>query len=201
MINPEITCTVLNGGQSRRFGSPKFLARIGGLTLLERAIILAGSIGAETILAGTQPTDSLPLNLKIVPDYLLNSGPAAGIAAALGYIKTEWLAVIPVDMPFLNKLIYQELFNQKLDALIIAARSRSGLEPLVSIWNRQIHQTLQTWLRDGGRSLHHFFYSDFPEQKFREIEFLADTFYQPVECFTNINYSADLLRVESSPRG
>jgi len=197
VISSEIACAVLNGGKSSRFGSPKASARIGGISLLERALNLAVLVSPEVLIAGKQPSGTFPQGIKIIPDQFENSGPASGIVSALGTITKQWLAVLPVDMPFLTQNIYQALFEQRLGQQIIVARSRYGLEPLVSLWNRDSFPALQFWLKSGKRSLQHLLNSGDANLKVREIEFKSDDFYNPVNCFKNINFASDISEILS----
>lgn len=90
MADRELSGILLVGGTSRRFGSPKALARFEGETLAERAWRLLGEVCEERIVVGG--------------DGLADpgSGPVAAIAVGLRAATHEIAVVVPVDMPLLT---------------------------------------------------------------------------------------------------
>jgi molybdenum cofactor guanylyltransferase len=96
VADPELTGILLVGGASRRFGSPKALARLEGETLAERAWRLLGDVCAERIAVGR--LDGLPF--PALADE--GTGPVAAIAAGLRAAAHEVAVVVPVDMPLLT---------------------------------------------------------------------------------------------------
>lgn len=96
MANRGLTGILLVGGASRRFGSPKALARFAGQTLAERAWGLLGEVCAERVAVGR--LDGLPF--PALKDE--GTGPVAAIAAGLRSAAHDVAVVIPVDMPLLT---------------------------------------------------------------------------------------------------
>ena len=95
MADRELTGILLTGGASRRFGSPKALARLEGETLAERAWRLLGEVCQERIAVGR--LEGLPF--PALADE--GSGPVAAIAEGLRNAAHHVAVVIPVDMPLL----------------------------------------------------------------------------------------------------
>jgi molybdenum cofactor guanylyltransferase len=95
---------LLAGGASRRFGSPKELAELEGVTLLERAWRLLGEVCDERLVVGG--------------DGLADpgTGPVAAIAVGLRAATQEVAVVIPVDMPLLTTSALRLLANACRDA-------------------------------------------------------------------------------------
>ena len=96
MADRGLTGILLVGGASRRFGSPKALARFEGETLAERAWSLLGEVCEQRIAVGR--SDGLPF--PALEDE--GTGPVAAIAAGLGKATHEVAVVVPVDMPLLT---------------------------------------------------------------------------------------------------
>src|SRR5439155_13473476 len=77
-----LTGVLLVGGASRRFGSPKALARFEGETLAERAWRLLGDACDERIVVG-KAADGLELPFPVRDDATDVRAPLAGVVAGL----------------------------------------------------------------------------------------------------------------------
>ncbi|MFN2629368.1 MAG: molybdenum cofactor guanylyltransferase [Gaiellaceae bacterium] len=101
MAPRSLTGILLVGGASRRFGSPKALARLDGETLAERAWRLLGEACDERLAVG-KPADGLELPFALVDDGTEVRAPIAGIVAGLRAARHDLSVVIPVDCPLLQ---------------------------------------------------------------------------------------------------
>jgi FdhD protein len=113
----ELTGVLLVGGASRRFGSPKALARVGGETLAERAWRVLGECCTHRVAVGKQ-ADGLPLPFDVVDDGTEVRAPLAGLVAGLRAAPTELSVVIPVDCPGLTAEPLVELAARCRDAAV-----------------------------------------------------------------------------------
>lgn len=86
---------LLVGGASRRFGSPKALARIGAETLAERAWRMLGWCD-ERIAVG-KAADRLPLPFPLLDDGSELRAPIVGLAAGLRAARNDVCVALPVD--------------------------------------------------------------------------------------------------------
>ena len=92
----DVSGIVLAGGRSRRFGSDKLAATIGGRTLLDRSIAALASVASDLVVVVAPDDDRVPgptsLALRIVPDpetfVALPYAPGAGAMLA-DLIKTD----------------------------------------------------------------------------------------------------------------
>jgi molybdenum cofactor guanylyltransferase len=101
VANRGLTGVLLVGGASRRFGSPKALARFGGETLAERAWRLLGEACDERLAVG-KAADRLALPFPVLDDGSDVRAPLAGIVAGLRAASNEICVVVPVDCPLLT---------------------------------------------------------------------------------------------------
>ena len=97
-----LTGILLVGGASRRFGSPKALARFEGTTLAERAWQLLGETCDERFAFG-KAADDLPLPFSVRDDGLDVRAPIAGLVAGLRSATNDVSVVVPVDCPLLTR--------------------------------------------------------------------------------------------------
>jgi molybdopterin-guanine dinucleotide biosynthesis protein A len=108
MARRQLTGVLLVGGASRRFGSPKALARLNGITLAEQAW---GTLGAacDERLAFGKAADELSLPFPVHDDGVELRAPLAGIVAGLRAARNDVCLFLPVDMPFATAALLQAL--------------------------------------------------------------------------------------------
>jgi molybdopterin-guanine dinucleotide biosynthesis protein A len=134
------------GGASRRFGSPKALARLGEETLAERAWGLLGEVCAERLALG-KIADALPLPFPLLDDGSELRAPIAGVVAGLRKAAHERCLVLPVDCPWLAP----ESLGRLLDACRDAAVPQTG--PLPGAYARSALPVLERRLAGDDLSL------------------------------------------------
>ncbi len=91
----EWTAIVLTGGRSSRLGVDKATAVVAGQRMIDR--VLAQLPDVPVVVVGPDP--GVP-GVIVTREEPAGGGPAAGIAAGLVHVRTEWVAVIAADMPF-----------------------------------------------------------------------------------------------------
>ena len=145
MADRSLTGVLLVGGASRRFGSPKALARLGGRTLAE--------IGWETLafcdqrLAVGKSADGLDLPFPLTDDGTDVRAPIAGVVAGLRAAANELCVLLPVDTP----RITPEALLGLADACKDAAVPQTG--PLPGAYRRTALPALERALSAGRLSL------------------------------------------------
>jgi molybdopterin-guanine dinucleotide biosynthesis protein A len=134
---------ILAGAHSARLnGADKALLDVGGETLLERAVDAVKAAG-RTVAVGPVRDGGLPVIW--VQEHPPEGGPVAALAAGLGAVQSDLVAVLAVDHPLLT--------SQDIEALLLAvgvdgaaAKGSSGrIEPLLAVYRRR---SLQTALDD-----------------------------------------------------
>jgi len=99
---------ILAGGGSRRFGSPKTLARLHGTPLWKVAAGRLREVCDDVVAIVNHPGVARAVELETLPDRLRLMGPLGGIDAALdrgwrdGYAAVMVLAVDGRDFPLLQ---------------------------------------------------------------------------------------------------
>src|SRR5205814_719896 len=117
MARRELTGVLLVGGESRRFGSPKALARFSGKTFAEQAWGVLGEACAERLAFG-KAQDELPLPFPVHDDGTLVRAPLGGVVAGLRAARNEICVVLPVDVPFANAELVRILGEACRDAAV-----------------------------------------------------------------------------------
>jgi len=108
-----LTGVLLVGGESRRFGSPKALARLDRETLAERAWRLLGDACDERLAVG-----AADVPFATLADARPQSGPLGGIVAGLRAATHDVCVVVPVDMPLLTAPTLQALGDACREAAV-----------------------------------------------------------------------------------
>ena len=142
MARPRLTGVLLAGGASRRFGSPKALARLDGETLAERAWRVLGETCDERIAVGKR-ADGLPLPFSLVDDGTALRAPLAGVVAGLRAARADVAVVLPVDAP----LVSAELLLSLAAACADAAVPQTG--PLPAAYRKSALPVLERRLAEG----------------------------------------------------
>ena len=102
-----VTGVLLVGGGSRRFGSPKALARIGETTFAD--IAWERLAWCDERLACGKLVDGLPLRFPLRDDDSRVRAPLAGVVAGLRAARFDVIVALPVDLPFVTDEALQTL--------------------------------------------------------------------------------------------
>ena len=116
-VAEPLTGVLLVGGASRRFGSPKALARFGHETLAGRAWRLLGSVCDERLAVG-KPGEGEGLPFPVADDGTDVRAPLAGLVAGLRTARTELIVALPVDCPLLEAADLRALAAACADAAV-----------------------------------------------------------------------------------
>jgi molybdopterin-guanine dinucleotide biosynthesis protein A len=106
----SVTGVLLVGGASRRFGSPKALARLGGETLAERAW---RSLAWCEERLGVGKAGALELPFPVLDDGTDDHAPIFGLRAALAAARHELCLVLPVDAPLVTEEALRTLVRER----------------------------------------------------------------------------------------
>ena len=137
---------LLVGGASRRFGSPKALAVLDGVTLAERAWRTLGEAFDESIAIG-KVADALPLPFPVLDDGSETRASIVGVAAALRHAPR--CVVLPVDVPHATPALLRELADA--GAGLDAAVTQTG--PLPGAYAASALPVLERRIAAGEYSL------------------------------------------------
>lgn len=177
MARHDVTGVLLVGGASRRFGSPKALARFEGETLAERAYRVLGT-ACESVIAVGKTADELSLPFPLMDDGSDIRAAMVGLAAGLRATTTDLCLVLPVDLPHMTP-----------DALLLLANGAEGVDvavpqtgPLPGAYRRSILPVVEERIEAYDFALHRLL----DELRTRVIEL-------DESLLRNVNEPSDLL--------
>jgi molybdopterin-guanine dinucleotide biosynthesis protein A len=180
---------VLAGGESRRFGSDKAAALLGGKTLVERAAETLGRVFAEVVIVSSRPQTigAWPH----VPDLRQGLGPLAGIEAALLRAKDvgyDGAFTLACDMPLVDESAVRSVVAALGDGWAAAPTSGEGggIEPLCAAYRVECLPAISRALDEGRLAAHELLTS---------VGGL--TIALPEQLFLNVNTPEDHARVSA----
>ncbi len=148
MADRRLTGILLVGGASRRFGSPKALAQLEGVTLAERAHGVLLELCDEVIAMG-KARDALPLPFPILDDGSDTRAAIVGLVAGLRAARHDLSVVLPTDVPLVTPRLLALLADAA--AGVDAAVTEPG--PLPGAYRRSALPVLEGRLAAGEYSL------------------------------------------------
>lgn len=185
---------VLAGGRSVRMGADKRFIRIGGLTLLERALGVLRPL-VDDLVVVTRDETAQASSARVVADEVKERGPLAGLYTGLRAAGRGRVLVIPVDMPLLAPELLALLVAASPGWLVTVPRWRGRVEPLVGVYDVRCAGAMERALRLPGGSVQDFVRSMGPAVRFVDETEVRQT-GDPEVLFFNVNTPDDALRAE-----
>ena len=108
-----INCSVfiLIGGESKRFGSTKYLEKINGDPIISRVIKACENFTSYTLVGKNLPSELE--NKSFIEDKHNIKAPIIGLQTALKYSSTKWILLLSSDLPLINKSIFTKMWRFK----------------------------------------------------------------------------------------
>jgi molybdopterin-guanine dinucleotide biosynthesis protein A len=133
-------------------GVDKATIRLEGATLLDRALARLDAVCDPVMVA---PADlALPLNGRAsIPDAEPDSGPLGGLVSALRASPHRLLAVVAVDLPWVDPQLLSLLANAIGDHDVAVCETAHGIEPLHAVYATSLLDGAEKALRSEYRSL------------------------------------------------
>jgi molybdopterin-guanine dinucleotide biosynthesis protein A len=146
---------VLAGGASRRYGSDKALATVGGrpMVLRVRDALVEAGVGEVTVIGGDGPAIER-LGCSWLPDRWPGEGPLGGLITGLASTSRPWAFVCACDLPDLDPGVLRAvLAARRQDALVIVPVSDGHQQTLTACYRRSLVSHLEQRWEAGERSL------------------------------------------------
>jgi molybdenum cofactor guanylyltransferase len=152
---------VLAGGQSKRFGKPKALAKRNGKEFILYSFETLRSI-TKNIIIVVHP--ELKKDLPVIDQAIFitdiepykGKGPLAGLFSVMSQYEAKWYMVLPCDVPFINDHILKilQLYqDEKWDAILPRVNKR--IQPLVALYHCRVKEEIKSRLERNELSMKH----------------------------------------------
>jgi len=159
---PRVAGVVLAAGESRRFGSPKALATVGGRALVERAVRLAHRAGLSPVVvvvgheAEAVRTALAGVRVDVVTNPRYRDGQSTSLHAGLDALPgdVEAAVFIPVDQPWLTPGVLAALRARLEGAARAVVPVARGQRRAPVVFHRDVFPLLRSIEGDvGGRAV------------------------------------------------
>ena len=194
------TGLVLAGGRSSRMGRDKALIRLGGRTLLERAIELVRSAGGTPVIVGPPRPEAALAGVTRVDDAEGDGEPAGPLAALrCGLVATGAPRVVALgcDLPLLTPAFLALLVRESEHADAVVPECGGTRHVLAAAYARACLAAIEGRLARGERALH----AILPEVRTRILREADLAECGGPDIFLNVNTPGDLERARAILEG
>ena len=138
----DFSAIVLAAGRSTRMGRDKALLAVEGVPLWQRQRDVLAAAGATEIFLSARPDQEWTKRSSgftaILHDSMPDCGPMVGITAGLERASHPWLAVLAIDLPFMNPAWFSRLREEIAPGVGVVGQRGNFFEPLAAIYPREL---------------------------------------------------------------
>jgi len=198
----DISCIILAGGKSIRFGHDKVFEKIGDTSLLEQVISRTDPLSTEIIIVTAKERTFAQLashpKVKMVTDIFPGQGSLGGIYTGLVKSKSFYNLVLAADMPFLNESLLRYMIKVADGYDYILPKINNWYEPLHAIYSKNCIEPIDSILKQGKKVIVELF--NYVKVRYVEAE-EVDRFDPQHLSFFNINTVEDMARARKIMEG
>lgn len=151
-----LSCIILAGGESKRFGEDKVFFKLDGFSFLERAVTTAAEVSGDIVICGREKNKTvgyyeeaekaLKNRKDLMPEIIADdkncglTGPARGIYSSLKALKGEYVMVMECDAPFFSAAPIKEMLKKAKSErakAVVPLWPDSTVEPLLACYKRK----------------------------------------------------------------
>ena len=195
----QVAGAIIAGGRSSRFGSPKALATVSGVRVVDRVAGALRAVVGDHIFAIVNDAElAAAIALPHHPDTIEGAGALGGVHAALVHARErEFSGVIAVgcDMPFIEPALLATLLEHARahDVVLPCSPGRRGVEPLCAYYGVACIEPVEERIAAGDARMigfHHLV------RVHRLPLDVVASFGDPEMLFMNLNTEADRALAE-----
>ena len=143
---------ILIGGQSKRFGYPKWKSKIGEKTLLDHIYNMCSLFDDTFIIGKKKPTG---FNKPFIKDKFDFQAPINGIFSALSKTHSDWNFVISIALPLMTPKLIKKIWqsgNKSKNAIV--PKIGDYLQPVCAFYHRKVLPEISNQIEKNELSLH-----------------------------------------------
>jgi molybdopterin-guanine dinucleotide biosynthesis protein A len=194
-MKQEILGAIIAGGASSRYGSPKALARVGGIPIVERVLRALSAVVPEVVMIANNNEIARAVKLPWRSDTIPGAGALGGIYTALLWAKERdrsGILAVACDMPFLSVGLLEQIVaagaERNADMVAPEGGGRREIEPLCAFYDVSCLPSIRDALQRGD----HRMISFHGDIRIRRIALgIVSRFGDPGVQFMNVNTRED----------
>ena len=181
----EAAAYILIGGQSRRFGSPKWKARIGNETVLNRILYSCKEFETQQLVGKYRPSEC---KVPFIQDRHKIQAPIIGLHTALQQSKHDWNLIISCDLPLMTNSIMDRLWGKrKTGSDVIIPIVNDMLQTTCAFYHRKLLGLCKAGIQNNMLSLNDLV---------RASTYIEVDFSDQTDAFLNMNTQEDLVSIK-----
>ncbi len=166
-------------------GRDKASIELSGRPLFSRALEWLCQHFSTVTIAGDRPDLELD-DITSIPDLYPGSA-LGGLFTALSAAKTDWVFVMPCDMPHPDTRLLNLLFELREGADAVVPKTLAGYEPLFAFYHKRCLAVFEDALKNGRNSI----FALYPQLQVRCLQW-QDMPHGWEKSLTNINTPEEL---------
>lgn len=147
----DIEGFILTGGASSRMGRDKAVLRLGDTVFVERVSSALAPVCRAVAVVSSRHGARLE-GLPVIADIFESSGALGGLHSALTHARSEWVAVVSCDLPFVTTELLERLASlrdEQTDA-VAPIQPDGRIQPLCALYRRAVcRETAREMLEAG----------------------------------------------------
>lgn len=189
----DVAGVVLAGGKSRRYGSNKAFARLGGIPLIERILKVIGSTFLHIYIITNSREEYAYLGFPMYEDLIKGLGPVGGIYTALKMMGQRGGFFVGCDVPLLNQGLIRYIVERSSGYDVVMPKVGDYVEPLHAYYGKGCIAQIERIIEEGEYKVSSFLNQVrvlyITEEEIRRFD-------PRLLCFNNVNTPEDLRRLE-----
>ena len=188
-MSVDMSCCIIAGGKSGRFGSDKSLYMLDAKPMISHTYDVVKKIFDEIYIIAPDGEKFSFLEAKIIPDIIPGLGPIGGIYTAIESIDAARVFIFPCDMPFLNQgfIEYMAEIPDIYDIIVPVIEGR--YQPLHAIYSKSCIRNIKRNIELEDYRMSGFYEGlNIRTVNEEEIGYYDD----PSRMFKNINFREDI---------
>lgn len=190
----EVSCAILAGGASSRFGRDKALIEVGDETLIERVVARLTKVTDDLLIVGNALSRFRHLNAHLVEDRVEGLGALGGIFTSLQTCRHPHVFVCACDMPFLDMNLIRYMFLLSPGYDVVMPYIAEEAEPMHAIYGKTCLPAVTELVRAREARIVTFL----PQVRVRDVREDEIQIFDPqFRSFFNLNTPEDLDKMRA----
>lgn len=152
-LRSDILGVVLAGGASSRMGEDKAMLPLGGAPMISYAARSLSGVFSEVVVSSGSERRYSFLGLREILDVFSDSGPLAGIHAALVEAQHRPVFVVACDLPFVDRELVEYVLGWGKPSRTRVATAEGRVQPLLGLYDAKVLPHIERCLRERSLSV------------------------------------------------